>query len=768
MAFGDPTNPATPTAAQPSALDTLTQEQYSGNAAGAKMVAETLEQLHEQIAKTPGFIDRVTESMNSNSVAMAAGSAVLFGAEKAFRSFGGSIDDSRVNGFTDQFNKLLEVVKTSPVGSVAATTAMDGLHSMMSSAGASGSTLTGIMGKLATGSVDAAKAFLTGADNMLHMQNAMVMSSAAGGTMTDFLRQAGADLENLNDMTLKAAQVQNTSRGATGMSREEMQKYLGVMTEIPGALLHMGDATEIGGVKTSLLTAAIQYADGAGRKHADVIKDISDGMVEYGMSMEGGLKYSARMSEVSETLGARTGDVGAAMKNASDNFKSYIRSGEDASNMNENQSKAMEEYVSKLQSTGLPTKQAIDMYKNYTDQMSHMTLGQEAFLSQQSGGPGGMMGAFQMEDLIAKDPKAAMKKVKEAIEKITGPLVTKEAAKHDQAAADKYAMQAKMVEQGPLGSWAKGGGQRDALMESMRTGKSMPHEKGRTFEDTVKTGQELEQTSMTQVQQMDVKAESVQIMGAKAALDVTQNILGARSGSRSGVDGTGAGVNTTGQEQLRSQQNIAGATLPGHEVPALMDVKNYLSTLPAGLKAAGKAAMESFTGNNQATPQQIKDAVVVGIQNQALRSANKSDTETAQKVAQHLSAGASTVTSSLGMGGTKTFQPKGSDYYNAESVNAASQVGKTINAGTGPMTAGGHVGQAIPAPTQPPATTGGTAATATAAHAAGGMGGGQTGPVPVTLVGSTLTVNFTGKCPHCGSQVHTSEHATVNNAASTR
>src|SRR5208282_4500399 len=160
---------------------------------------------------------------------MAAGSAVLLGASEAFRNFGGSIDDKRINGFTDQFNKLLEVVKTSPVGSAAASTAMKGLHSMMSDAGASGGMLTGIMGKLATGSVDAAKAFLTGADNMLHWQNAMVMSSAAGGTMSEFLKQAGGDLENLNDITLKAAQVQSTSRGATGMSREEMQKYLGVM-----------------------------------------------------------------------------------------------------------------------------------------------------------------------------------------------------------------------------------------------------------------------------------------------------------------------------------------------------------------------------------------------------------------------------------------------------------------------------------------------------------------------------------------------------------
>ena len=36
---------------------------------------------------------------------------------------------------------------------------------------------------------------------------------------------------------------------------------------------------------------------------------------------------------------------------------------------------------------------------------------------------------------------------------------------------------------------------------------------------------------------------------------------------------------------------------------------------------------------------------------------------------------------------------------------------------------------------------------------------GPVGPTPVTLVGGQLTVNFTGKCPHCNSDIHTSANA---------
>ena len=54
-------------------------------------------------------------------------------------------------------------------------------------------------------------------------------------------------------------------------------------------------------------------------------------------------------------------------------------------------------------------------------------------------------------------------------------------------------------------------------------------------------------------------------------------------------------------------------------------------------------------------------------------------------------------------------------------------------------------------------------------HASQGAptGGPQNQPIPVTLVGgSGITVNFTGKCPHCGWNQQHSEQATITNAPS--
>src|SRR5208283_3120375 len=56
--------------------------------------------------------------------------------------------------------------------------------------------------------------------------------------------------------------------------------------------------------------------------------------------------------------------------------------------------------------------------------------------------------------------------------------------------------------------------------------------------------------------------------------------------------------------------------------------------------------------------------------------------------------------------------------------------------------AGQQVGAAIP-------KTGKQDTSKDTSGGANALGGRGNGPVPVTLVGSGITVNFTGKCPHC-------------------
>lgn len=729
-------------------------------------LASGIGDLTDKIKEGGNALNDYVANLSRSGPQFAVMSAFILGAKESFRSLDESIEPHRINNYTDQFKQLVDTFHGSPAAMLASKEGMAAFHSIMGSAGVSaGGTAAAIAG-LKNGVMDTANALLVGADNMRHLETAMIMTSASGGTMSEFLKAAGADLENLSAMTLKVAETQNAAKGATGMSDKAMEEYMNTIKDLPGGLQHMSDTMQVAGGSTTVLTAAIQYADGAGRKHADVLKDMKDGMLGYGMSMPQALEYSARISEASEALGARLEDVSGAVKQTSEAFKFQVFGGVDVDKMTQGMTKSMEAYVAQLKEAHIPTQTAIELAKDYTAQTAKMSDGQKAFLSQQSGGPGGLMGAAQMELLQKNNPEEFQKKYMDSIKKeMGGKIVTLEDASKSEAAAAQYQKEKQLISAGPL-KLTDDPTKAAAIIEGMSKGKLEAPGGGRGLDETVKAGQKIEQPGITPVQQMNVHAEAVQIQGYNAAHELIQNTMTAASRSRGGVDGTGAGVATENQARLQAGQTASTGQLPGHAPDPVTNLINTFKDVPDTVANMLKAAKESAGGGNQATPEQEKNAQIVAMKHLEETSKNKKEVDAAGQVIQALN---SQQKQPQDVGSNIKLAPQhDAAWYNAESVNAASQVGKTINAGTGPTTAGGHVGQAIPAPTQPPATTGGTAATATAAHAAGGMGGGQTGPVPVTLVGSTLTVNFTGKCPHCGSQVHTSEHATVNNAASTR
>ena len=57
----------------------------------------------------------------------------------------------------------------------------------------------------------------------------------------------------------------------------------------------------------------------------------------------------------------------------------------------------MNDYVGALQNTGMTGQHAMEVVKGMTDSIAGMSVAQKAFLSSQTGGPGGLMGAFQIE-----------------------------------------------------------------------------------------------------------------------------------------------------------------------------------------------------------------------------------------------------------------------------------------------------------------------------------------------------------------------------------
>lgn len=670
-------------------------------------------------------------------------SAAMIKTTEAFRQFG-NVDNKRIIGFSEQYEKLFKTMRDSPM-TQAAKAAADAIKETLEKLGMAPRETEKLSKSLQEGkkaALDFAESILIGADNTLHYQNAMLQTAATQGGMQKLLEQTGRGFEHLNDVTAKQLDIMNKSMGATGLDKEHLQPYMDVLKNLPGGMTNFGDSMDIAGRKTSFLTAAIQYMHGSQRDMVKIAEDMSEAMNNYGLSTENALKYSARMSEVSETLGARVEDVQKAITQSSEAFKSFVYGGADADAMTKGLAEGMEMYVNRLESVGVPVKNAIEMTQNLQGAMSKLNVGQQAFMSQQTGGPGGMQGYFQMEQLMQKDPMAAQRKMEEATRKMLGPIVSSQQAAQSQGAAEQRMRQLMILQQGPLGAQAQDIHQAGAILDSMSKGKldmSVIKQKG-GLEETIKRGAAFEDLSKTKVSQMNVTTDSVMLTGGVVNLTTQQNAFTARSGKGGGSDGSGRGIN---QEQINELKQFSAAQMdPSHMGSPIKQLIELSSGLPRALKAQIQSYGESLTTKGYSEAKD-RDA----LNKQAKLNNGLPSIEGATQ-----SSGVSEAMKQVQLRLSRS-QPGEHDFTPFEDLPAGQQVGRAVQS-----TKKGSVGKgALPYFSE----------NNSAANTQGIVGMHNNQPIPVVLAsGSGITVNFTGKCPHCNWDIHTSQQAAITSSAS--
>lgn len=730
--------------------------------------------LNTQVQNFNTYLGALSAVNDTNTAGFGLMSAALIKATESFKTFS-NVDTSRLSTFSDQYKKLLGTIKDSPIGSTAAQVAIDTFSSSLEKSGASQSTVAKIASDLKKGIMSTAESFLMGADNTLRYENALIQNAAAQGNMQKLLSQTGQSFEHLNDVAGAQIKIMEKSMGATNSTKEQMESYMNTLKDLPGGLSALGENMEVAGQKTSVLTAAIQYAHGSGRDMRDVTADMSEAMNSYGTSTEDALKYSARMSQVSETLGARVDDVRAAINGSAEAFKSFVWGGVSADDMTKGLSDAMETYANRLKGIGVPIKNAIEMSKNLQSQMANMSVGQEALTSQMTGGPGGVRGALQYERLMKENPQEAMKKMDESIRKMMGgKMVTEKQAEGSDAAASQFMKQTMLIQKF---TGTQNRQQAEAMSDAMASGNlnqaAMAQKGG--LDETVKRGQAFEDLSRTKVSQMNVTTDSVILSGGVANLNTQQDATAARSGRAGGSDGKGRGTNPDQQAQLRQWSNDRTGGM--HMDSAVKQLMNLSTELPESLKASVQSYSESLSNGDTSKNAEDTEALKERIAAARAQGGSASEMSALDKLQAGLSTTKTDATGSGGTGGTGGTSNGGpvlGGIFGGFGKQGAPGTQTVGGVGHGYSPAGKQVGSVIPGiGGQGGAGTGtttgqGGSRTGGGAAVLPGLGGGGGQPIPVTLApGSVITVQHTGTCPHCGRQSTTSEQARTLNAPST-
>lgn len=463
-------------------------------------------------------------------------SAAVLGAKTSFNSLY-NIDTTNLNTFTEQINYLTSTF----------TDAKSGIGQLVKFAQES-------FGKIVPQAVieqgiGAVKSFVSNlsqsADNALRLQNAYIQLSSKTGNLSSVYAAAGPNLENLNILLEKQNAIINNAIKTTGLAPEAIQNYYTQLGTIPKALEATATSSQSASETLSMLTASIKLSSGTGRNYADIIDDMRVAFKNYNIIGEDALQFTARISEISNKFGTNLDVVRDSLISTANTFKMF-------GNEAEASTKILNQYVGALQHTGLSGDAAVDVVTSMTNAMSNLGIAQKSFLSAQTGGAGGLMGAFQIEKMM-RDGKLdeVFEKIRSQMQKQFGKIVSLEDASSSPAAAAQMTKQMMILKQGPMGQFARTDQEAIRILEgfkAMQEGKVKPTDlSNRIVQENVDKGTLIQEKSYTELSRIRGILE-----GARGTADIA-NLGFMQRGMTAGM-GTQAALS---EAQRKSKENLS-------------------------------------------------------------------------------------------------------------------------------------------------------------------------------------------------------------------
>lgn len=325
-------------------------------------------------------------------------------------------------------------------------------------------------------------------------EESMTAMQISSGNLSKFLQEVGSNFEGLPRYAQKFSDVTTSVGNATGMTSAEVAKYAMQLGKIPGALEQTIKSYESGAAGTTILQGAIAVATAAGVSHSDVIEEMSKKYRAFNTSGEDVLKQFSRMAQVSRDVNMPMDLVKGAVERTSQEFK-YLGDNTLAS------INILERFGSSLEGK-LGVGAISELASNVISSMNRLDTAQSAFLSKSSGGPGGLRGAVQIEQLKAEGRTDELfDMVKQSLNKqFGGKIVTREDAAQDERAAGQYYKQVQLLTQGPT-KMASSSAEAAALLQMMKEDKGYDKSKtgDKALKETMELGQDIQKRHLDQL-----------------------------------------------------------------------------------------------------------------------------------------------------------------------------------------------------------------------------------------------------------------------------
>ena len=371
-------------------------------------------------------------------------------------------------------------------------------------------------------SAEAAGSFIMqlarGSDNAARLQNAVMKLAASTGDLDVVYNVAGNDLTNINDILAMHNRIISDTSMSTGILTETVQKYYMELGKVPGTLREVVKSSKEAGGNVSMLAATMQLAAGSGRNFSEIVEDLQTAFTHYDMVGEDALQFTARMGELSNKYNVQLNVVRDSLRSTAEQLRMFGHDGEGSSRIMEGAAKIMNQYTQALKDTGISGAAAVGIIGDITKQISGMDVASRSFVSAQTGGAGGLRGAFQIENLMREGKiDEVMEKVRQSMTQQFGKIVSVEEAAGSERAAAMLVKQRMMLQQGPLGNLVQNEQQAGRLLEAFRTkekGATTEALDSRVVQTNMERGVNFQQQNLTQISHIRSSVDAIKSMAA--------------------------------------------------------------------------------------------------------------------------------------------------------------------------------------------------------------------------------------------------------------
>ncbi len=485
---------------------------------------------------------------------------------------------------------------------------------------------------------------LAAADAGRDFRNSLIQTAGSTGGLNDMFIKLGPNLQNTEALITQQNTFMKGLADKTGMTTEQVGNYYNQIIKIPGAMNALVTSTKDGGTATSYLDAAMTSAQGTGRSYEAVITDITKAYDTMGLTGNPALNFTNRMSELSDKLGIKLSVTTEYLNKNADAFQFYGKNAEAFTRVTDGAASIANKLYGSLAATGLSAKNSMGLIEGLTDRIGNMSLAQKAFLSAQTGGPGGLMGGFQIDKMLSEGKtEEVFNKMKETLKKQFGSIVTLDQAASSPELSGQFAKQVSLLRQGPFGQVVKDDQQAYKLLEAfknerpttdLKTGESL-------LADTLSRGETLQKDANTILGQIARNTEAMKMAGSAAAVGFTSGF------TELGAGGTELGKylasmrqmgdvrSTEGRVALTDKNNVENKGLQNTR-EALKGIVNDLTTgFPAAIKQS-MVQIAEFTGfGDKIRAKEREDAMNASLEMQKARIARSTLPEEQKKLRTH-------------------------------------------------------------------------------------------------------------------------------------